>query len=384
MLKLFLIFLLLISQSAISFEYSPKDLARPIKRMSDIKRLLSKYPKNRTLDLLRDFVNCCRPNRYVGTVGHGMAAPFLIDKIKSLSKSKNAMTSVDSFEPDVLTGIKMFKDDFKNEVKSIYKESDPEFKKWDKFTKMIVSELMLLKGLEGKNVIWESKGAKAPKETLIIGGHFDSIHLDSKEMKIIKNSSIQGADDNGTGVAMMLSLIEILSQLELPKSVRIVFFDFQEMGYLGSLDFVRKYKQELKENLNFSGFINLLMLGHDTKKHDTEGKLRNFKMYLPKKSDSNYELNLEFAQNLQKAGDRISPTMNFALEPNGFNMSDHIRFWEEGFPGVVFSQNWETDFNAKKNHTTDDFVETLNFETIDKAFDFVAGAVLSWAYDLDK
>ena len=77
----------------------------------------------------------------------------------------------------------------------------------------------------------------------------------------------------------------------------------------------------------------------------------------------------------------MTSRVKFKLEPNGFNSSDHINFWGEGFPAITFSQNWETDLNPRY-HSSDDFVETLNLKTWYASYQYITGAVLSWAFDI--
>jgi hypothetical protein len=59
-------------------------------------------------------------------------------------------------------------------------------------------------------------------------------------------------------------------------------------------------------------------------------------------------------------------------------------FQEAGIPSVVFSQNWEMDFNNTRYHTPDDFVETINQHTFHKALLSINAGVVSQALEITK
>jgi hypothetical protein len=132
-----------------------------------------------------------------------------------------------------------------------------------------------------------------------------------------------------------------------------------------------------------SGFINLLMLGNDSKRDDKEKKINNMKLYLRSPGEKGNENDLKLASLIFTNGKRLYSAIEFKLEANGMNSSSHVNFWEAGHPAICLSQNWESDFNPRF-HTSNDFVETLNMNTYVNAFRYIAGAVLAWNYDIVK
>lgn len=350
-----------------------------LKNVQVVKRYVQKYPKKKLLNSLRQFISCCRPNRFVGSSGHSQVIPFLVQQIKSFSSTGNTTLNVQQFSPDIVGAIGMYKDDFKKEIKANYGEKDPTYLKWQSFTKGVVGVLKSLRDFKGKNLIWEKKGTGPGKEMILLGANFDTIAYSNEGVKIEKGFSMPGADHNGTGVALLLGLIELLSQVELKKTVRIIFFDFQEMGFLGSKAYLKDYIEEMKSNYKIKGFINPLMLGHDTKRDDRYKKLGNFKAYIRKPGERGHKEDKAFFDEIAKIGKKMTSGVRFELEANGFNASDHIRFWKNDIPSIVFSQNWEDDFNKKRHHTSNDFIETLNFDTFYRSFLFIAGSVLTWS-----
>lgn len=81
------------------------------------------------------------------------------------------------------------------------------------------------------NVLGEIKGSRNPEEFVLVGAHLDSEVAGS------------GAIDNGTGSAVMLESMRILSAIGArpDRSIRIALWAGEEQGYIGSLDYAAKY-----------------------------------------------------------------------------------------------------------------------------------------------
>lgn len=108
-------------------------------------------------------------------------------------------------------------------------------------------------GIDLENVICEKKGLT--NKTILICGHYDTIlypQIDDIE------SRAPGADDNASGVASILEIARILSQVNLNYTIRFAFFSGEEQGLWGS----KHYAQYIKEqNVDLHLVINLDMCG---------------------------------------------------------------------------------------------------------------------------
>jgi hypothetical protein len=73
-------------------------------------------------------------------------------------------------------------------------------------------------------------GIKAGQSTkaIIVGAHYDSVAIG------------RGADDNASGVAVMLEVAEMIKALPTPYTIRFVAFGAEEMGLSGSSYYVKK------------------------------------------------------------------------------------------------------------------------------------------------
>jgi photosystem II stability/assembly factor-like uncharacterized protein len=82
--------------------------------------------------------------------------------------------------------------------------------------------------LLAENVIGERRGAEAPEEIVIIGGHFDSHSF--------KNPLFDapGAEDNASGTACAMAAARALRDLPFKRTARYVAFGAEESGLIGS------------------------------------------------------------------------------------------------------------------------------------------------------
>lgn len=321
---------------------------------------------------LRSFIECCRPNRMVGGSGHKKVVPFLkkflIEKLKVSPKNLDVV----SFVPDVEKAKKMYREDFEREIKGSFEPKSETYKKWDYFTKSMLKELDTRSKVKGHNLIWTRLAKEKTQKTLIIGAHFDTIAHDEK-FNVKTEGFMPGADDNGSGVAVALSLIKLLKDKDLKFNVKVVFFDWEEFGFLGSHAFVKTLKKD-----DVIGYVNLEMLGNDTKSQDKLKRYQNMKVYIRSESDSKgYKEDKELLEQLTGPLKGNSVGVDFSVVSNSFNSSDHLSFWQEGIAAVTFTQDWENDFNKTRYHTSNDLPETLNMKTLYKSYQYIALSILN-------
>jgi Zn-dependent M28 family amino/carboxypeptidase len=104
-----------------------------------------------------------------------------------------------------------------------------------------------------KNVICNKQGK--PDKVIIICAHYDSRMKDREDAE----SSAPGADDNASGVAVVLETAQILLQVDLHYSIQFVLFSGEEQDYWGA----EEYAQYIKDNtMDVHRVINLDMVGY--------------------------------------------------------------------------------------------------------------------------
>jgi len=87
------------------------------------------------------------------------------------------------------------------------------------------------------NVVAEITGSELPHEWVLLGAHLDSWDLGT------------GAQDNGTGVVMVLEAARAIASLRKPprRSIRFALWAAEEPGPPGSAMFVKKHATELRD-----------------------------------------------------------------------------------------------------------------------------------------
>jgi hypothetical protein len=98
-------------------------------------------------------------------------------------------------------------------------------------------------GYQLKNVICNKQGRSS--KILLFCAHYDTILM--RDFEDIE-SRAPGADDNASGVSVLLEISRIISKLNFEYSIRFAFFSGEEQGFWGSKQYA-EYLKEKKEYL---------------------------------------------------------------------------------------------------------------------------------------
>ncbi len=213
------------------------------------------------------------------------------------------------------------------------------------------------------NVIGFKQGADPSLGIWIVCAHYDSNNNLSKDT--VDNIPAPGANDNGTGLAAVLEIARVVSELEIAASVLFVAWDLEEIykfGYpVGSNKWFRKYVKRFK-----SGDIGMVGKGGVVGLKDIRGCL-NFDMFgkpQPDETDSSglwvcYSKTQHhgFAQDYAEAINAYSPEAN-AVVFDRMNLSDHFTFASRSIPSV---ENLESAFcKDPYYHSSMDHIQNIN------------------------
>lgn len=210
--------------------------------------------------------------------------------------------------------------------------------------------------LTGTNVLGYIDN-RAPT-TVVIGAHYDHLGMGGEGSLYREGEAIHnGADDNASGVAVMLKLAsEMIKNEATAKNNNYLFIAFsgEEMGLLGSNYFVKNPTIDTKA---VSYMINMDMVGklndENTVAVHGVGTSPIFKQTL-------------FANNDQG--------LNIAEHVSGVGPSDHTSFYLADIPVLHFFTGQHEDY-----HKPSDDAEKLNYEGMDK----IANYILNVIKDLD-
>ncbi|MCB0492695.1 MAG: M28 family peptidase [Cyclobacteriaceae bacterium] len=194
--------------------------------------------------------------------------------------------------------------------------------------------------IEGTNIIGiiDNPG----DEIIIIGAHFDHLGYGGVSSLYRGDSLVHnGADDNASGVAVMIQLAELLKKEQLQKDILFIGFSGEEEGLWGSNYFSKNPTIDLSK---VSAMINMDMVG----KLDEQKALA---IHGTGTSPS-------WEGILNKAN---TDSISLLFRPSGIGPSDHTSFYLQDIPVLHFFTGQHEDY-----HKPTDDSEKLNYEGMAK------------------
>jgi Zn-dependent M28 family amino/carboxypeptidase len=210
------------------------------------------------------------------------------------------------------------------------------------------------------NIIGEVEGAREEKEgALIIGAHYDT------------DVETPGADDNASGVAVLLELARLAAESPPARTVRFAAFTLEEppafmTRSMGSYVYAKSVKDEAVKLL---GMISLEMVGFYS---DREGSqyypASFFKLFYPNRGNfiafvgnlSSRSFTLKIKRLFKAVSTVPVESLNAVSIIPGVNFSDHRNFWKFGYPAFMIT---DTAFYRNPNyHSSGDTFKTLDYE----------------------
>ena len=85
---------------------------------------------------------------------------------------------------------------------------------------------------ESRNVIADKQGTASDGRVVVLGGHYDTV------------PNVPGANDNGSGIATLLTIAREIADREFPFTVRFIAFGAEELGLHGSQHYVGQLSDE--------------------------------------------------------------------------------------------------------------------------------------------
>ena len=194
----------------------------------------------------------------------------------------------------------------------------------------------------GNNIIVTKRVADTTKE-LILSAHYDSI----------ENS--YGVNDNASGVAVVLELARVFSDIELPYNLKFIMFSGEEKYMLGSRWYVNTLSEE--ERKNIIGVINI----------DTIAEKSDLGYMLMLHGDKKIENNQYTDEDLKRLADVNKNSISELFEdenrfiPTMAMNSDHYPFSLVGIPAVSIVQDWKDGINA---NSSEDVFEKIDADRL--------------------
>ena len=189
----------------------------------------------------------------------------------------------------------------------------------------------------GKNIVATHQGSGSAEGIVIVCAHYDSIDISP------------GADDDASGVAIVLMLAKIMSNYSFNSTIKFILFSGEEQGKFGS----KVYAKNAKENGdNIVGVLALDKVGYAVTEYAGQRVVHHSNV----RSDWMVDISVEMAE---KYYEYIGLEILRWSEDTG---SDHHAFVKEGFSGTDFVRYAINPYY----HTSEDIIEHMNMTYLTK------------------
>jgi hypothetical protein len=195
------------------------------------------------------------------------------------------------------------------------------------------------------------------ENTVVIGAHYDHLGMGGEGSLYREGDAIHnGADDNASGVAMMLHLADSLQKKDSPKNNNYLFIAFsgEEEGLLGSNYFVKNPTIDTKK---VTYMLNMDMVG----RLNTENTLAVY--------------GVGTSPVLKQTVNANAGELKIVENESGVGPSDHTSFYLADIPVLHFFTGQHEDY-----HKPSDDTEKVNFE----GMEMVSNYIFSIIKDLDS
>jgi Zn-dependent M28 family amino/carboxypeptidase len=234
----------------------------------------------------------------------------------------------------------------------------------------VESDYFVYNGTRYRNIVARSRPMQ-DGPVVILGAHCDSV------------PGSPGADDNASGVAVLLEAARLLAQIkQLHSQVLFCAFNLEELNMIGSTAFARKLKAAQVE---VEAMISLEMVGYTEHHPGSQKYPAGLGWKYPDRGDfigvvgnwhSNHLLR-RFAESMRQVAGL--PVETLSVPGNGLlipavRLSDHSPFWDLGYPALMVTDT--SFFRNPHYHGRSDTLDTLDLDLMAKVCDGVVRGVL--------
>ena|GEM_PF-1834593 len=214
-----------------------------------------------------------------------------------------------------------------------------------------------------ENIVARLIGTGEASGVVLVTAHYDAIGLRTEGWT--ENWQVwpaPGANDNATGVAAVMEGARILAASDLPFDILFVLFSAEELGWLGSIDFVERYDALYGEEI--LGVLNVDMIGYPTTGNPGGTVMSDYR--------SGW-----IADMVEENRERIDPDFPILVLKPGPVIADHTPFWNQQIPAITLSEVMGEDGSIiyPYYHTVRDTFGFVDFEQVERMTKLLVGTL---------
>jgi len=202
----------------------------------------------------------------------------------------------------------------------------------------------------------------------IIGAHLDTV------------PGSPGADDNASGVAVMLEVSRLVASGPPRGNLEFIAFTLEELGMLGSAHYAKTLR---KAKVTLAGMLSLEMVGFTESQGRQQypwflrGRYPAIGNYLGLAANSRSHTLLDAVAHAMRTVPGL-PIETMTVPGNGWvfpecRLSDHSPFWDRAYPALLVTDT--SFFRNPHYHQPSDTVETLDLDFLTKVTQGIVATV---------
>lgn len=246
---------------------------------------------------------------------------------------------------------------------------------WQQQGYEVTEQTYVAQGVESANLEVSRPGTLRPEEILLIGAHYDSV------------AGSPGADDNASGVAVLLELSRLFLRVEPEITVRFVAFVNEEppffyWGEMGSKVYARAARARGDQ---IRLMISLESIGYYSDEPDSQRYPPLFRFFFSDRGNFlGFVSNFASRRWLRRTVEPFEahsdlPTESVAMFSwvSGIGWSDHLSFWKQGYPAIMVTDT--ALYRTPHYHTANDTPDKLDYGSMTRATEGLFHAFCSLA-----
>ncbi len=243
-------------------------------------------------------------------------------------------------------------------VQILEENIDKNFKSFNISKELSVNTEIIFNKKKTQNVLGFIKGNDSllKDEYIVIGAHYDHLGYGgykSGSRRPHLNQIHNGADDNASGVSILIELVKSIKKIKNKRSILFIAFGAEEMGLIGSKYFVNS---KLIEHDKIQIMINM----------DMVGKLKEEKVLSVSGTKTGIDLEKFLIESFNNS------KLSFVFDEKGYGPSDHSSFYVNDIPVLSFFTGGHSDY-----HTPLDDYQKLNYSGMYLIKELVSEVILT-------
>tara|TARA_Y100000591_G_scaffold327148_1_gene351072 strand:- start:739 stop:2493 length:1755 start_codon:yes stop_codon:yes gene_type:complete len=243
-------------------------------------------------------------------------------------------------------------------VQILEENIDKNFKSFNISKELSVNTEIIFNKKKTQNVLGCIKGNDSllKDEYIVIGAHYDHLGYGgykSGSRRPHLNQIHNGADDNASGVSILIELVKSIKKIKNKRSILFIAFGAEEMGLIGSKYFVNN---KLIEHDKIQIMINM----------DMVGKLKEEKVLSVSGTKTGIDLEKFLIESFNNS------KLSFVFDEKGYGPSDHSSFYVNDIPVLSFFTGGHSDY-----HTPLDDYQKLNYSGMYLIKELVSEVILT-------